>query len=531
MTHRTRAVCTLLALFCVVTLFNLGKAVHIDDPTYLLIAEKLVSDPWHPLSGELILSGAPIQVFSTNQPPLLFYLYAASLKLFGPSELILHAIMALFGGAAIFLFYRLALRFCAGVALPLTAAFSLGAAFLPAQNLMTDVPLLALWLAFFWVLSEKLLSRERASTAWILAAGATAAGACLMKYTSLVLLPLLLLPVLLRRDRRAFAALAIPVAVLLAWSAWNYAELGRVHLTSRASDPAAFSGVVGRMRDWLLCLGAAGPLALGAVPWALQRRRPAGIAFVATAFAMLLFEMAMPEKVAHPILGRLFFANGALGLALAALALGDESLEREQRWLLLGWIGAAGGFIVCFAPFMAMRHVLLAVPPVMLGLGRLLQFDARGRWRSAALAACCAIGLGLGLSDWLYADVYRQQAALLRERFGDDARLWYLGNWGWRWYAEAQGMAPYLPGRSRLEAGDLVIIPSLPAGPKWVAARDARRVVRLDAEIIPASAGTRLRTMQPLPLRGYYKFRFPGLPWVVSDEPLERFEILEVQSP
>ena len=92
-------------------------------------------------------------------------------------------------------------------------------------------------------------------------------------------------------------------------------------------------------------------------------------------------------------------------------------------------------------------------------------------------------------------------------------------------------MAPYLPGRSKLEAGDVVIIPGLPAGPKWVAPRDAGRVARLDAVVVPTSPATWLRTMQPLPLRGYYKFRLPGLPWVVSREPLERFEILEVRGP
>ena len=201
----------LVGLTGVATVFNLTKAVHIDDPTYLLIAEALVADPLRPLSAELILSGAPIQAFSTNQPPLLLYVYAASMALFGPSLVLLHAVMAIFSGAAIFFFYRLAERFCPDAASALTATFALGAAFLPSQNLMTDVPLLALWLAFFSMLCAALAPGEPGASSRLWAAGGLAAAACLVKYTSLVLLPLLLLPVLLRRERRAWWAAAIPV--------------------------------------------------------------------------------------------------------------------------------------------------------------------------------------------------------------------------------------------------------------------------------------------------------------------------------
>lgn len=531
MTRDTRTVFLLAALFCVVTFFNLTKAVHIDDPTYLLIARNLALDPLHPLSGELILSGAPIQVFSTNQPPLLFYAYAGLIAVFGESELVLHAFMALFSAAAIFFFHRLALRCCPRVALPATFAFALGAAFLPAQNLMTDVPVVALWLAFFWMLDEKLLVAERPHVGWMLGAGATAAAACLIKYTSLVLLPLLLLPALLRRDLRAVAALALPIIALASWSAFNYAEVGAAHLLSRSSDPSNLSAVAGRLRDWLICLGALGPLVIGAVPWLRERRGRAATLLLVGAIAALLFELTAPESAPHPLLGRLFFVNGVLTLTLALFALLDESLERERRWMLIGWLVAAGGFIVCFAPFMAMRHLLIALPPLLLAVGRLLEADLQRVWQTTAVALCCAIGVGVAASDWSYADVYRRQAASLRARFGDEAQLWYLGNWGWRWYAEKQGMTPYLPGRSQLEAGDVLVIPSLPAGPKWVAPRDARKVRRLDAQLVEASGATLLRTMQPLPLRGYYKFRYPGLPWVLSRRPLERFELLEVVEP
>ena len=131
----------------------------------------------------------------------------------------------------------------------------------------------------------------------------------------------------------------------------------------------------------------------------------------------------------------------------------------------------------------------------------------------------------------MLADLYRQQARSLRERLGADARLFYVGNWGWRWYAEAEGMEPYLPGVSPLGGGDLLVVPETPSGLRGLHSRDAGRVETLYEFSVEPTLVTRLRTASPHPTGGYYAFRRPGLPWYPSRRPLERFRILRVRGP
>ena len=143
--HRASWSLLVLALvWGVATIANVGKAVHIDDPTYLIIARNVLEDPLHPMSGSFILSGRPTSIASTNQPPLLFYGFALVMGLLGESIAALHLFIALFSGLAIVSFYALARRICPENALGLSVIFGLGPAFVPGQNLMTDVPALSL---------------------------------------------------------------------------------------------------------------------------------------------------------------------------------------------------------------------------------------------------------------------------------------------------------------------------------------------------------------------------------------------------
>ena len=525
-THRPKI--ALLSLWLAVTFFNVTKAVHIDDPTYLLIARHILSDPLHPMSGTLILSGAILPIPETNQPHLLFYGFAAVMALFGESILALHLFISLFSAAAIFFFHRLARVFCPSRALLLTATFSLGPAFLPGQNLMTDVPMVALWLCFFWILLTRLDAGS--PSAGYLGAAATAGAACLVRYTSLVLLPLLLVPLLLRRDWRSAWVFVVPLGVLVTWSAFNYFDYGEIHILSRSLTERGDGGVAVQLSDWMLTLGAVAPFSILCLPWAWRRKLQAcGVLLPALLTALLARAPADGAPFLELVLGRAFLANGVAVLLATAVSLGTGwTGRREQDILLAGWIAAGGAFVVLFAPFMAVRHVLPVIPAVLLALGRLCDARAPRSWMVTACALTAGLGIALGVSDWRFADQYRFQARALRERFGSEARIWYLCNWGWRWYAEAEGMQAYLEEQTRLSTGDIVVIPEVAAGPKQLAGSDESKIWRREVLRVPAPLTTRLRTMRPQPLGGYYGFLEGGLPWSFSSEPLERFRILRV---
>jgi 4-amino-4-deoxy-L-arabinose transferase-like glycosyltransferase len=483
-------------LWLIVTLTNVTKAVHIDDSTYLIIARHILENPLHPLSGSLVLSGTPTPIWVTNQPHLLFYGFAGVMALFGESEVALHLFISLFSGLAILCFYGLGRCFCPQHALILVAAFCLGPAFLPGQNLMTDVPTLSLWLLFFWILVTRLDSPAPARA--YATAGVVLGAACLTKYTSLALLPALCVPIVVRRDWRYAWVLLLPVVMLTGWSFLSLLDYGEVHLLTRERVEMSFVAIAGRLDCWLICLGAISPFSVLIVPWAKSRKGLVSAAVVAVIVALVLHpERPWDAGPYAPILGHIFFANGLL-LALVTIAsLVERQDERLEHTLLLaGWFAAGVGFVVLFAPFMAVRHVLLVLPAILLALGRCIGGRPVRAWMVAACALSLALGGILALSDWIYADVYRSQARMTRARFGPEARVWYLGDWGWRWYAEAEGMKPLLK-NTELRKRDLVIIPERPPGPKAVMRRDENRVMQIEVIEAAASPAVLIRTVGP----------------------------------
>jgi len=183
------------------------------------------------------------------------------MAIFGESEVALHLFLSLFSGLAILLFYDLGQRLCPRSALALTVAFALGPAFLPSQNLMMDVPLVAFWLAFFWLL----IRAPGTGTPRYAAAAAVAGAACLVKYTSVVLVPVLLLPVISRREWRRAWVVLIPIGILAAWSILNLLDYGGVHLLERGAHVGEHSNLVERSAAWLECLGGVAPFSIAIV--------------------------------------------------------------------------------------------------------------------------------------------------------------------------------------------------------------------------------------------------------------------------
>src|SRR5262249_44855351 len=134
-----------------------------------------------------------------------------------------------------------------------------------------DVPILCLWLVCFWGLQQALVS-ERPGRYYAVA-GTAIALACLVKYTSLVLLPLLLLAVILSRRWRSAWALGIPLGALVAWSVFNYLDYGHVHLLNRPVSTGERGEFVLQGLDWLICLGAVAPFGCLYVPFLAVRRQ------------------------------------------------------------------------------------------------------------------------------------------------------------------------------------------------------------------------------------------------------------------
>lgn len=525
-----------LGLLAFATAWNLTKAYHIDDTVYLEMAQWIAAHPLHPMRGTVFWGEAISTIDEINQPHLYFYVMAAWGSLFGWDEISMHSLMALFALAAIALMHRLAEIVVPDRASLATCLVIASPAFVVDQNTMVDVPALALWLAFFVILLER---RQEVTSERLryIAAGLVCGAAILTKYTSLVLLPAIVLDGLLRRRADAWYGVAVAVVIVLLWCAFNYWDYGGIHMLTRM-DARGFWNVLDPSK-WVLCLGATAPFAFALAGGWLQRKdlslgRVAAIVLGVSAAAFLAIVVAslrgaVSTQASDAAFLTFFIASGLLAIVLSILGLPrlHEPMRPPvvARWMLAYWAAGAAAFIVLLAPFIAMRHVLLALPAVVLLALTAIPAKPPTGWAAAAVLVALLSTSVVASADRWYAGVYRDEAKRLRERLPPSARIWTTGHWGWQWYAAKNGMMQIIPRQSRLSAGDVIVYPEsvhrqpLPGD-----------VVAAVVDAIPVAPTNWVRAFAS-PNAGFYATSaFEQLPWAVRRGPIETFHVLRVEA-
>jgi hypothetical protein len=531
---RARGLTAVAGLALVAGAFTVTKAVHMDDTAHLWIARAIARDPLHAAQAMFNWDQVPEPLHALNVPHLFMYLLAVPMKLGAPTEA-LHLVSVAFAFLALWLFWKLAGLLVPAQAVWVTALLALGPAFLPGLNLMVDVPTLAVWAGFF--LCMALAGREGGQLRdW--QACAFAAAGCLIKYTSLVLLPAFVVLAVRRKAWKSLLALSVPVATLVAWSAFNWIAYGQIHLFERAGAVASPDGAVltavglaaGRLPMWILGLGALSPFAVG---FALQAGRRvlwicagAGAAIAAAGLLLPLGDLREFRDVnaTDAVLRGIFFANGLLVASLIRKALlarrnGGSPEERSEIDVLVVWMGCAIAAAVLLAPFPAARHVLLALPPVLVLLAR--DFAPPPRRAAGALALTAALGVAAAVSDWRRADVYRTEARALSSA----GTAWTVGHWGWQWYATQEGMREYEPGKSRFQPGELVVVPGTIHQQRFTA-EDSALLHLVREESVPGNALDLVRTVTGAGGLYYY---WAAVPWTLRWGAVEKFRIYEVR--
>src|SRR5205823_1834153 len=81
-------------------------------------------------------------------------------------------------------------------------------------------------------------------------------------------------------------------------------------------------------------------------------------------------------------------------------------------------------------PFIAIRHLLLAVPALLLLLGHNLRPSPR--LALAGLALTAGLGTWLAIADDAYARVYPVYAAQIAASLPAGVTHWTMGHWGWQ---------------------------------------------------------------------------------------------------
>jgi 4-amino-4-deoxy-L-arabinose transferase-like glycosyltransferase len=462
----------LIGLWAVLTAYNLFKPYHVDDTAYLEIARWIQSHPFHPMSGIVNWGGIAEPIWHINQPHLYFYLLALWARIFGFSEPAMHVLQSFTALACVLLFYRLARALAAPTAIWATAILVLGPAFIVEQNLMVDVPLLATWLAFFNLLICGV--RDSNQTRRYALAALICAAALLIKYSSLVLFPILCASLIAERRRRQAWTPAITLAMLAAWSWFNYLDYGGLHILTRPHAERSAYELLRLAVTWLICLGALTPLGFIAAVQSRLKLAKAGWAIYAIAgisFAALPAAIALGLLSDHrsdKLLWLIFAGNTALiCFALAYELLSFGWLKLNCGWIatkdapalyLFLWLVGTTAFYVLFSPFIAARHVLLILPPVILLLVSRWDSSLTRSSRVFGLAITVLVSAGLCLSDWRFAAFYRSEAITLTRSLPRTGTIWISGHWGWQWYTERNGLQQVDVRSSQLHPEDLLLV-------------------------------------------------------------------------
>ena len=509
----------------------LGKAVHIDDVSFLAVADQIREDPLRPHSRVYDSAGNLDYLFGISSAPLVSYYYALIDVVAGRSEVALHIGMMLFYWLLLAGTQRLSARFADGSVWPtLFVAFSPGV--IASGNLMMDIPSLGLatmGLALF-VEGVDAANRRR------VAGGALLVGlAIVTKYTTLMMLPLFLVYLVLNDGRRWLPALGLVFLPMLLWFVQNLVEHGTTHLQFLMSLAPVGSEWTDHVFNGIAVLGALSLAPLVLLALALMEREwkavgplVAGV-IVTTVLTQLYFGGTSLQFVAWAALG------GA-----AATAGGWVLAGREERWslamldasqkddlLLCAWVGGVLFFCIFQVYFQAVRHVLPMLVPVTLLVFRAMQrvsFDPilRGSLAGVVLTCQALLAYWVAMADYAYADTYRrtvQQLDAVHAAPGRD--VWFAGGWGFKYYAESAGWRQLTPQNNRPIPGDIIIIPDyVQKGPV------GRRLAAAQFEEVVVDNTLGIATMNGFRGAGFYAGLDNSLPFLLSPgTPHETFRI------
>jgi hypothetical protein len=462
------------------------KPLVVDDAAYVAFARQILAHPHDPYGFEIFWGQDPQPAFEVLAPPLLPYWIAASMALFGDEPLRWKLALLPFALLLTASLWRLAARFAPGLEAPLLWMAALSPPLLPFLNLMLDVPALALGLGG---LALFLAACDRGSLGLAALAGLVAGLAMQTKYTGGTLVAAMLAyGALAARLRLALAAASAAAGVFLGWEAlvtWRYGQShllqGILYLWPQRAGASPLSALVWSL-GFLTLVGALAPAvgvlalaALGARPFTV---RAAAFAVLAAFGAIPLLPAAgVPEPELWPRLRdapaeQLLFTGLGLATSGLVLAAAGASLRRgraaEGRFLA-AWLAIEVAGFAAISPYLAARRVLGAALVGLLLCGRAalvrLGRDPARRALRVPLGLGVALGALFAASDFFDAVAIRDAVRAASRRIDEldhrpgRATVWYLGHWGFQFYAEAHGMRPVVPGESRLRRGDWLVAP------------------------------------------------------------------------
>jgi hypothetical protein len=449
----------LFSFWLILTVININKAFHIDDTFHLEASQYIQEHPTKPMSGLINWKDDPTPIYSCNQPPLFFYLIAVFSCIFGYNEIPLHLFLSTFTFFALCFFQKILDLLSFPSKNTLLTLFAFCPALIINQNLMVDVPILALILGMAYFLLKTNYSNKLSN--YIIPSILLGFG-LLIKYSLLPLTLVLFLVIFLKREYRKLFVVLIPLLFLFLWSLWNYFEFGSIHLLDRPKGTTESN----QFWTFMACLGSVSMFSIsfiyGMFPLKIVKKIISIVLCISIGSILIFYFNGISEYMYTKLLNLAFTING-LVICLTLVFIGVSQIRKgfyrflvSNSLILFLFFSSIGAFIILFAPFMATRHILLVFPFVLL-LGSDLIDRATKSIKRLSIAITIILGLILGISDWNYAAFYKNMASSISIPKGK--KVWTAGLWGWNWYSKKNGMIEYCTNQSKVEIGDYIVFP------------------------------------------------------------------------
>ncbi len=532
----------ILTLTCLLLLLPfLSKPLHIDDPMYVWAAENILTHPLDPYGFAVNWRSTLTPMADVMQnPPLVCYYLASAMIILGRSEPALHLAMVLPAIGAILGTYEIAKEMGARPMLASVSTLVTPVFLLSATTIMSDMTMVCayVWAIWFWVRGIK---TDSVGMLWL--AALLVAASTLTKYFGITLFPLLIVYGFMVKRRAGvwLLPLLLPVAIVTAYHFWTKGLYGQgllVDAAGYATQQRWASG--GKMIASVLsglafaggCCAAITFLMGVAAPGAMSR----WVIAAAAVIAILLLAL-------DPITGHSIRQEGAVRWLLLVQLLfwsscGFAMVAASLRYLWNAWT-ADHVLLACwilgtlaFAAFVnwkiAGRSILPMVPAAAIVAAMVCARRPQAAWRSwSALGAGAVLAILVTAADTSLARTQRDAATQINEGLESPAgAVYFSGHWGFQHYMERQGARPLDKNRTKLEPGDVVILPdntSLPIGLPSSAGRVAATL-----EFAPMEY---LSTMRQEMHAGFYSDMWGPLPFALGRVPAERYQIVIIQVP
>ncbi len=489
----TRQLLLIVAVVVLIRLPFLNQAVQGDDVYYLAQAQHAQIDPAHPKHFQYLVTGIDVDFTGFPHPPLDAWMLGALLFLFGDiREIPFHAAYIVLSLIAAISMLSLARRFSAHPVWATLLFVAAPAFVINGGSFESDLPFLA-----FWMLGITLFIRavDQRSIPLLAAAALGLALAAMASYQAFVSAPILF--VYLWYNQRRWipawvASLTAPIVVAV------YQIIER---QSTGSTPAfVLAGYLSKYGFEAFRHKIENALALTShTGW-----------IVFPVLAIWVFRASWIWGLAAALGGVFIDANPLFWLSFAAGVMVIASCVHSKPDFLEAWVVIFFAFALAVFFAGSARYLLPMAAPVILIVSR------QGRWLRSAFAAQLTVSLALAVVNYEHWEGYRQFANALKTQAANK-RVWVNGEWGLRYYFEAEGALPVARGQA-IHPGDMLITSDL-SYPVAINAGGGRLTPVAEKEI---SAVLPLRLIALHTKSGYSTATYGYRPFDVSSGPIDR---------